>query len=85
MRLRGVTAVFGVAFLGLAVSQAGQAATAWERYAPVLTPDGPITVRVARAGAKLKVTATFPPSQKGVLSIPGRGTKPLLSGVPAVL
>jgi len=58
--------------------------SAWARGS-VPTPDGPITVRVARAGAKLKVTATFPPSQKGVLSIPGRGTKPLLSGVPAVL
>ena len=58
--------------------------SAWARGS-VPTPDGPITVRVARAGAKLEVTATFPPSQKGVLSIPGRGTKPLLSGVPAVL
>lgn len=51
----------------------------------VPTPDGLITVRVGRVGAKLKVTAIFPHSQRGMVSIPGRGTKRLRSGVPVVL
>ena len=53
---------------------------AWVRGA-VPTPRGLISVDVRRVGAKLRVSARFPRGLKGVFALPGRGAKPLRSGV----